>query len=47
MLLLEAPPNSPAAYVERAFEARAGKMEYFAEVVYRGDLVKLDIDLQV
>ena len=46
-VLLKVPQNSPAAYVERTFEVTAGKIVYFAEVIYRGDLVKLDIDLQV
>ncbi|MGY2491054.1 GntR family transcriptional regulator [Cupriavidus sp. CP313] len=44
---LGVPLGAPAAYVERTFEAPGGKVLYFAEVIYRGDLVKLDIELQV
>lgn len=45
--LLEVPANSAGAYVERSFEGAGGQVLYYAEVVYRGDLVKLEIDLKV
>lgn len=45
--LLGVAQNAPGAYVERLFEGEGGAVLYYAEVVYRGDLVKLDIALQV
>jgi GntR family transcriptional regulator len=45
--LLGVAAGSPAAYVRRVFAGRGGQVLYFADVTYRGDLVKLDIELAV
>lgn len=38
-------PNAPVAFVERVFEGKAGHVIYRAEVIYRGEAVRLEIDL--
>jgi GntR family transcriptional regulator len=38
--------NAPVAEVRRVFTAPDGIVLYFAEVTYRGDFVRLDMDLQ-
>jgi GntR family transcriptional regulator len=43
--LLELPLGAPVATVRRAITDRAGTCIYVADIVYRGDVVKLEIDL--
>lgn len=45
--LLGLAPNAPVAFVERVFEGDGGHVLYLAEVVYRGESVRLEIDLTV
>lgn len=45
--LLAIPVNAPVAFVERTFENSGGHIVYFAEVIYRGEAVRLDIELTV
>ncbi|QHJ01149.1 GntR family transcriptional regulator [Xylophilus rhododendri] len=40
-------PNAPVAFVERVFEGEGGHVIYLAEVIYRGEAVRLEIDLTV
>ncbi len=40
-------PNAPVAFVERVFEGENGHVIYLAEVIYRGEAVRLEIDLTV
>jgi GntR family transcriptional regulator len=42
---LRIPIDAPVAHVRRVFRDPAGTVIYLAEVVYRGDLVQLDMDL--
>jgi GntR family transcriptional regulator len=42
---LRMPINGPVAHVRRVFRAPDGTVIYLGEVVYRGDLVQLDMDL--
>lgn len=44
-LLLRVPTDSPTARVERVFTDANGVVIYYADVVYRGDAVKLEMDL--
>ncbi|MDR5784906.1 GntR family transcriptional regulator [Caballeronia sp. LZ065] len=43
--LLRVPAESPIARVERVFNDRDGTVIYYADVVYRGDVVRLEMDL--
>jgi GntR family transcriptional regulator len=43
--LLSVPVNSPTAEVRRVFTAPDGTVIYLGEVTYRGDFIRLDIDL--
>ncbi|OYV92969.1 MAG: GntR family transcriptional regulator [Ferrovum sp. 37-45-19] len=43
--LLGIRPNGPTAEVRRVFSDSKGKVIYLAEVVYRGDFVRLEMDL--
>jgi len=43
--LLEVEVGAPVAEVRRVITDTSGTVIYFAEIVYRGDFVKLDIDL--
>ncbi|MDR5822016.1 GntR family transcriptional regulator [Caballeronia sp. LZ043] len=43
--LLRVPAESPIARVERVFNDRDGVVIYYADVVYRGDVVRLEMDL--
>jgi len=43
--LLELPLGAPVATVRRTITDRAGTCIYVADVVYRGDVVRLEIDL--
>lgn len=45
--LLGVAPNAPVAFVERVFEGDEGRVLYMAEVIYRGESVRLEIDLTV
>lgn len=45
--LLGIAPNAPVAFVERLFEGDGGRVLYMAEVIYRGESVRLEIDLTV
>lgn len=42
---LEVPVNAPVAQVRRVFNDAKGCVIYLAEVTYRGDFVRLDMDL--
>ncbi|TFZ05086.1 GntR family transcriptional regulator [Ramlibacter rhizophilus] len=44
--LLEVPVNAPTAEVRRVFKDRHGVVIYFADVVYRGDAIRLEMDLK-
>ncbi len=44
--LLGAPVNTPVAQVRRVIQDPAGTVIYFGDLVYRGDFVKLDINLR-
>ncbi|MEJ7931683.1 GntR family transcriptional regulator [Ramlibacter sp. AN1015] len=44
--LLELPVNAPTAEVRRVFRDRDDVVVYFADVVYRGDAIRLEMDLQ-
>jgi GntR family transcriptional regulator len=44
--LLEVPMNSPVAEVRRVFKDAAGTVIYLADVTYRGDAIRLEMDLQ-
>ena len=40
------PVNSPVGEVRRVFNAPDGTVMYLAEVIYRGDFIKVDMDLR-
>jgi len=40
------PVNSPVAEVRRVFNSPDGTVMYLAEVIYRGDFIRLDMDLR-
>jgi len=44
---LEIPPDSPVARIRRHFKDRKGTLIYLAEVIYRGDFVSWEMDLDV
>jgi GntR family transcriptional regulator len=44
--LLDVPMNSPVAEVRRVFKDAAGTVIYLADVTYRGDAIRLEMDLQ-
>ena len=44
--LLGLAPGSPGAHVRRVLRHDSGEIVYFADVVYRGDFVHLDMDLR-
>jgi GntR family transcriptional regulator len=44
--LLELPMNAPVAEVRRVFKDAAGTVIYLADVTYRGDAIRLEMDLQ-
>ena len=44
--LMRVSVGSPVAHVERVFKNRKGVILYYAEVVYRGDWVRWEIDLK-
>jgi GntR family transcriptional regulator len=44
--LLEVPMNSPVAEVRRLFKDAGGTVIYLADVIYRGDAIRLEMDLQ-
>lgn len=43
---LRVPVNSPIARVRRVFNAPDGTVIYLAEVTYRGDFVRLDMEMK-
>ncbi|CAG9265022.1 GntR family transcriptional regulator [Paraburkholderia unamae] len=45
--LLRIPVDAPVARVQRVFNDAAGVIVYYADVVYRGDAVNLEMDLDV
>lgn len=45
--LLDVPANTPVAEVRRVFTDAAGVVIYFAEVTYRGETIRLEMDLRV
>lgn len=44
--LLDLPMNAPVAEVRRVFKDAAGTVIYLAEVTYRGDAIRLEMDLK-
>jgi GntR family transcriptional regulator len=44
--LLELPVNAPVAEVRRIFKDAAGTVIYLADVTYRGDAIRLEMDLK-
>lgn len=44
--LLRVPLNSPVAEVRRVFTAQDGTVIYLGEVTYRGDFIRIDMDLR-
>jgi GntR family transcriptional regulator len=44
--LLELPMNAPVAEVRRVFRDAAGTVIYLADVTYRGDAIRLEMDLK-
>ncbi len=44
--LLHIPVDAPIAHVTRVFSAADGSISYYAEVTYRGDAIRLEIDLK-
>lgn len=44
--LLELPMNAPVAEVRRIFKNAAGTVIYLADVTYRGDAIRLEMDLK-
>jgi GntR family transcriptional regulator len=44
--LLAVPVNSPVAEVRRVFNAPDGHVLYLAEVTYRGDFIRMEMDLR-
>jgi GntR family transcriptional regulator len=45
--LLRIPVDSPVARVQRVFNDANGVIVYYADVIYRGDAVRLDMDMDV
>jgi GntR family transcriptional regulator len=45
-LHLHVPVNAPVAHVRRVFNAPDGTVIYLAEVTYRGDFVRLEMDMR-
>ena len=45
--LLKIPVNSPVAEVRRVFNSADGTVIYLAEVTYRGDFIRVEMDLHV
>jgi GntR family transcriptional regulator len=45
--LLRVPVDSPVARVQRVFNDANGVIVYYADVIYRGDAVRLDMDMNV
>lgn len=45
--LLQVPVNSPVAEVRRVFNDPSGTVIYLAEVTYRGDFIRLEMNLRV
>jgi GntR family transcriptional regulator len=45
--LLRIPVDSPVARVQRVFNDANGVVVYYADVIYRGDVVKLEMDMDV
>ena len=43
---LKVPLNSPVAEVRRVFTSADGTVIYLGEVTYRGDFVRIDMDLR-
>jgi GntR family transcriptional regulator len=43
---IRVPVNSPVAEVRRVFNSPDGTVMYLAEVIYRGDYIRLDMDLR-
>jgi GntR family transcriptional regulator len=44
--LLKIPLNSPIAEVRRVFSTAGGRVLYLGEVVYRGDFIRIEMDLK-
>jgi GntR family transcriptional regulator len=44
--LLQVPLNSPAAEVRRVFTTADRTVIYLGEVIYRGDFIRIDMDLR-
>jgi len=44
--LLKVPVNSPVAQVRRVIQDKSGTVIYYGDLIYRGDFVKLDINLK-
>ncbi|OZI63098.1 GntR family transcriptional regulator [Bordetella genomosp. 11] len=44
--LLHIAKDAPVAHVARIFHDAAGEVIYYAEVIYRGDAIRLEIDLK-
>lgn len=44
--LLEIPLNSPVAEVRRVFNISSGRVIYLGEVTYRGDFIRIEMDLK-
>ncbi len=43
--LLKIPANAPVAEIRRVIADQAGTVVYYGEIIYRGDLVRIDISL--
>lgn len=43
---LGVPPGSPTVEVRRVFNDQAGRVTYLGQVIYRGDFVRIDMDLK-
>lgn len=43
--LLDVAPGAPAAHVRRVIRRESGTVLYFADVIYRGDFIHLDMNL--
>jgi GntR family transcriptional regulator len=44
--LLKVPLNAPIAEVRRVFNSADGRVIYLGEVTYRGDFVRIEMDLK-
>ncbi len=44
--LLHIPLNAPVAEVRRVFNAADGRVIYLGEVIYRGDFIRIEMDLK-